>query len=377
MKYIIRERKMYHAKLIERSSRCTKDPNPLATTMILLNQKYPIALSVPETKKYGIPKTFLAPTNNPSSEDSHRHDHVLARMEVINWWIENSEMPNEQNVRLSDILFMQSDKDVSSYFAQNWSKSSLKWGTPILQRNKVRTKEPIVDIPQHLRVSAIKEMFFPHYTVPNVSLPPSIVTELKEKMNVVLEDNLPLSKQVRIVLNSLDPKERYLPTLASSGDNNIPIKHAIVHNNLVVVNYQTTKPQGERSWAAPLKNFVSNLIVEGKLSKIPPEELREICSKSQIGELPVMSLAELVGTKENIEFLWLKALYERSTTLEYRRGRLTMCPVPKEGRELALFNRRNISIMEKRGNQIVNFKYADLRGKFIHNGQVLIESKQC
>lgn len=193
---IIKEKKMYHTKLIERSSKCTKDPNPLATTMILLNQKYPLALLKNEAIKYNIPKSLLAPAHTRGeNEDSHRGGRVLARLNAIDWWIDKSAEPNEKLVRLSEVLFASSDQQVKEYYEANWNAARIKWGQQMLQRSLVRTKNPVVEIPQSLRNSAIKEVFFPNLTIPNPDLPTSIVSELKEKMGVMLEDNIPLTRR--------------------------------------------------------------------------------------------------------------------------------------------------------------------------------------
>lgn len=139
---------MYHTKLIERSSKCTKDPNPLATTMILLNQKYPLALLRNEAIKYKIPKALLAPSHTGSeNEDSHRGGRVLAKLSAIDWWINKSEEPDEKLVRLANVLFASSDQQVSEYYEANWNSARIKWGPPMLQRSLVRTKNPVVEIP--------------------------------------------------------------------------------------------------------------------------------------------------------------------------------------------------------------------------------------
>lgn len=89
--------------------------------------------------------------------------------------------------------------------------------------------------------------------------------------------------------------------------------------------------------------------------------------------LSFTTMLESVNPSEAIEFLWARALFEKPTTLEHTRGPMTICPDPREGREVMVFNKKSISRAVRMGNQVVNFKYNDMRGKFVHNGQTLIE----
>nr|QMP82167.1 polymerase PB2 [Lepidopteran orthomyxo-related virus OKIAV178] len=370
---IIKTRKMYHTKLIERSSRCTKDPNPLATTMILLNQKYPLAITKSSAKRHGVPSSYLCPGSTTQSEDTHMHDRVLARLSTLDWWINRSVIPSENLKRLAEVLFKVPDSQVETYYGIKWEDSRIKWGQPTLQRNLVRTNTPIVDIPLSLRNAAIKEVFFPEFSIPHPRLPSGVVEDLKREMNVILEDNMPLTKQLRILLNALDPRERYLPILPSSEERIIQIKHAVVHNNLVLVNYTQPNNKNQSLWLPSFRNLVSSIIYESKIQNIPTEEIKEICLSSTISNMDFMTMMESVRATDSLEFLWIKALFDRPTTLEHTRGSMTVCPDPREGREIQIYNKKMIPRAIKMGNQVVNFKYMNMRGKFVYNGQVLIE----
>ncbi|CAF4890927.1 unnamed protein product [Pieris macdunnoughi] len=84
-------------------------------------------------------------------------------------------------------------------------------------------------------------------------------------------------------------------------------------------------------------------------------------------------MLDSVMVSDSIEFLWARALFEKSTTLEHKRGNMTVCPDSREGRDVAIYNKRGVSRICKMGNQVVNFKYGDMRGKYVYNGQTLIE----
>ncbi|CAB3257944.1 unnamed protein product [Arctia plantaginis] len=77
---IINRRKMHHVKLIKRSSKCTKDLNPLATAMCLLNKKYPIVVDEQKAMKYGMPTDIFSPKTSNTRRDSHRDGKILAKL---------------------------------------------------------------------------------------------------------------------------------------------------------------------------------------------------------------------------------------------------------------------------------------------------------
>ncbi|CAF4935385.1 unnamed protein product [Pieris macdunnoughi] len=160
---IIAERKLYHTKLIERSSKCTKDPNPLATTMILMNQKYPIALSRHELRKYGIPRALLSSDSSRSEiEDTHKHDRLLARLSTIDWWIEHSPVPDDKLIRLADVLFTSVENNVASYYeADRLSASREKELTQLLMHEELGDRRPSAFLRhlQHLAGPSIPDDF--------------------------------------------------------------------------------------------------------------------------------------------------------------------------------------------------------------------------
>lgn len=164
------------------------------------------------------------------------HNRVLARLETLNWWIEQSAKPKEQLIRLSNVLFSSLDDMTENYHKSNWSKARVNWGPPMLQRNLVKTQKAQIDIPSSLRNSAIREVFFQISLYPTPFYPNRNNKRAQWK-NKHENSHIPLSKQVIIISNSLDPRERYLPILPSSDERAIQMKHSIIHNNLDVVNY--------------------------------------------------------------------------------------------------------------------------------------------
>lgn len=88
---IIKSQKMCNVRLVERSAKCIKDPNPLSSTMAVMTQKYPLSVKRTKIKKYSLPKEFF-----PSKpvDDTHRHDRVLCRKEAVDYWAGVSAIPS-------------------------------------------------------------------------------------------------------------------------------------------------------------------------------------------------------------------------------------------------------------------------------------------
>lgn len=370
---ILHQRKLHHVKLIERSSKCTKDPNPLATAMCLLNKKYPIVVDEPKAIKYSMPTHLFPPKNSDMRRDSHRHGKILSKLESIDWWIENSPVPSEGAIKVIELLTKQQREEVRSYYSINWGKANIKWGPPIIQRQLVRTKQPVVDLPPNLRTAVLKEVLFPDITIPDSRVGTQEVEEVRETFNLNMEDKIGLIRQIRVLLNAMDPRERYLPILPNSGGKLIPLKHAMLHNNFVMSNIEVIDMDVNTSWEPIIENFIRCLYVEAKLSTISIADLKDICYNTTIMKKKVVDYLDLISGRNRLEYIWLKALFERGSTLECKKEGLTTCPMPSDCRETTIGNIANADVRMLQGNQMVSFKYGDIKGKFTHNGSWLLE----
>lgn len=97
----MRELRLLTLKFIDRASKCTKDPNPLGTTMWLMNSKYPLAVNKVSARKHEVLKEYLCP--GKPGEDSHKHKLVHAKVDAVQWLIVQSKIPSEEHQRISDI----------------------------------------------------------------------------------------------------------------------------------------------------------------------------------------------------------------------------------------------------------------------------------
>lgn len=97
---------MSNLKRIERASRSSKDPNPLATTMGIMGITYPLSIDKELAQKYNIPKRFM-PENSFQKRDFHKLNRVLEKMEEMNWWLEEGPEMDDNTTMVCNILMKQ------------------------------------------------------------------------------------------------------------------------------------------------------------------------------------------------------------------------------------------------------------------------------
>nr|QMP82327.1 polymerase PB2 [Coleopteran orthomyxo-related virus OKIAV184] len=366
---ILRKMQMLNMKLMERASKCTKDPNPLASTMTLMNKKYPLSIDRELSKKYKVPSRFLQNAKCESSrweEDMHISGRILCKKEAVDWWIEEAVLPNEDTKRVVQILYESHEKAVELFFSINWRLCRIKWGKPVLERRMVKTRIPLLAIPKHLREDVIKEALFPEYTLPNRMLTNETLEKVKELINVSISSRMLLSRQIRIVLNSLDPSERVLPMLPNSSDDTVPLKHALCHTNYVITNYKIESRQQAQDMYTPLEIFINSLVFEGKLAKMSAGDVKEIADNTYILGNSIQVILIEKDLPKTIQTKWIRTLYNLQCDLEYTFGELTVSPEPSQSGVLTHTNLSGVIKDVREKQETIHYKMGALRGNFTH-----------
>ncbi|CAG4969281.1 unnamed protein product [Colias eurytheme] len=367
----MREMKMLNLKLIERSSKCTKDPNPLATTMWMMNSKYPLAINKDLARKYKIPSEYICP--GKQGEDAHRHKLVLAKKDCIEWWINSSPLPSNDEREIIDILLTEGRKQVQTYYSVKWKGSRIKWGQPVLERKMVRTRNPVIEVPPSLREELIKEIMFPDLTIPSSRVTQSLIDKFKNLIHMKIETKMTLSRQMRILLNSMDPAERYIPMLPGLDNTLAPLKHSLCHNNFVLTKYDVeTLETDSNLWKDEIENIGKCILREGLASKLTPNEATELMKKIRINKEPITKYIESRSLEKGIGSTTLKVLLGKPITLEREHEEVLICPAPAEGTRLDLYNQSNLGLTANTAIELNNFKFGEMRGTFTRSHTVII-----
>lgn len=109
---ILRKTPMNGLTIVERSSKCIKDPSPLTSTMVSLSLKFPLPIDREKALRYKVPESLIHQVEKKKTEDMHRHGRVLCKKEVIDWWVDKSTLPSPSVVETINILYKQQRSEV-------------------------------------------------------------------------------------------------------------------------------------------------------------------------------------------------------------------------------------------------------------------------
>lgn len=240
-KEIMRTRPINSLRVVSRNAKNTKDPNPLQTTLSTMSTKYPLSVDISLAKKHGVPEDLMCVTK----KDTHQHGRVLAKMEIVDWWVSNSPLPSESSIEVIDILREHPRREAKYYSEINFEESQVRFGTFSLERRFVKQRNPLLSMPKELRDAAILQTLAPSVVTPHIMIPEYIREGLKKMAETTLSDKILFAHQVRIMSSQLNPKMRYAPAIPQSDDITGPIRHAICQGNRTLTGYLL--PQVEKS----------------------------------------------------------------------------------------------------------------------------------
>jgi len=363
---IIRENPLCNARLIERSSKSTKDPNPLSTTLSTITQKYPISIDVRMAQKYNVPKDLLCVRNDKPVKDSRIHDRVLCKKEAVDWWVCQSNLPDKPTVDLINLIFKPHYKEVTKYYDMEWP--IIRVGTPNLEKRSINTRTPLINTDKATRQKAVEAIFFPEYAVLYDPIPTNLLGQLRTIASQEIASNMSLSSQLRIFMNSLDPKTRTLPVPPGFRDEYTSLKHAIIGSNFVCTP-STKSKRCPMSNTHLLLNQVAKIIVStSKSLKEHPSSITEAIQKTKIEGTPLGILLKDSSLKETPETKVLKAIMGMEVIIETTNDGLTTSPMMARITPIYKSNQGGTMFRMYLGDEVVNFKYSDIRGQFTHNG---------
>nr|QMP82116.1 polymerase PB2 [Hymenopteran orthomyxo-related virus OKIAV173] len=361
---------MNNLKLIERSSKCLKDPNPLASTMAVMSTKFPLSIDKEKAILARMPNKYLNVREGVIG-DTHHHGRILCKKEAIEWWITKSEVPTKETQDVIDILMKQHRKEVSDYYSMNWLKASIKWGQPNLERRRVNTREPLVQIDPTIRDQAIMQALMPDFTIPFMRVTDNDIKQVKDILNISVTSKMQLSTQIRVLVNQMDSRRRVLPVLPGSSDHLSSMKHAIMHSNFVMVGYEDKKIIKPKSMHKIVDKFGKNLHYEFVARNMTIEAARKVIMHTSIHKKALIDYLRDPDLQESNYVKWMKVVIGLPITAESEANGLKTSPAPVKMTLKAHRNLAQTRFITYEGVETVGFKYGDIRGTFQHNGEIL------
>lgn len=139
-------------------SKSTKDPNPVATTLSTMTQKYPLNIDKEKATRYSVPMHFLARRGERSITDTHTHGRVLCKKVAVDWWVEQSPLPEKSTQAVIDLLFYACREDAKKYYSIKW-KGGIRFGPVNMERRTISTRDPMIKADRKTREKLIEVMF--------------------------------------------------------------------------------------------------------------------------------------------------------------------------------------------------------------------------
>nr|QMP82400.1 polymerase PB2 [Dermapteran orthomyxo-related virus OKIAV170] len=359
---ILRMMNLNNLRLIEKSSRNTKDPNPVSATMIVMGTKYPITVDSERMRELNVPEEMIA-TTREGRDDTHMHGRIRCKKELIDWWIEHSPRPTPEDQKLVNFMYSNCREEARRYYSIKWRDASIKFGPVNLSRAKIATRSPQLRVPRPLREDIVTQILLPEFVTHYIEIEPALKESILELAGGSLEVRMALVNQIRILLNMMDERVRTLPIIPNCSLQTNTLKHALVHSNLLVENVDVILREPE--------TYKYSMILLARClysaSSIQPRELiKDACKRITFNKIPIMDLLNASFNTENDEIKWLRALNGLPVTTEHVINGVTYSPHP--GRNSIILNKNPNGVEFKSYVEIetVSFKKGGLRGFFTH-----------
>nr|QED21505.1 PB2 [Lestrade virus] len=366
---IIADNELCNIKLIERSSKSMKDPNPLATVMSTMALKYPLSIDREKAKKYNIPKEFLQSEGASEVRDMHHASRILCKKEAIDWWVDESPLPDDSIKAVIDILFRMPREEVKKYYSIEWQ--SIRIGQVNVERKMIQTKEPLIAADKRTRETIIESIFFPDAVICYEHFPESLTKGVRELVKANVCSHMALASQMRVVLSQLDPRFKIIPVPSGFPDHIAGIKHAIMGANFTI-RHRPIKNKGPvNALSAVIQHVSSCIVLESKLQKATLQDIIECLSNTFVEGNQFSKLVRTITLKETPVIKVIRSALGLPVISETSNDGLITSPNPSKVICHRMSNLGGTAYNVYLGMETVNFKYGDLRGTFSHNGAVI------
>lgn len=226
-------------KTVQRNAKNTKDPAPLQSMIATISTKYPISVDAAKAKRLKIPSQYL------DRNDNHQYGRRRCSLEAITWYLDNVATPNDEIKAAIDVLFRGKRKEVADHYAIDWLSARIRFGRTLLNRQLVETQEVVFNVPQNQKTDYLMAAVMPHLTIIYPHLDKTIIRDLRMLETLSSTAKLTLQSQLRLLLDFMDPKPRYMPALPDypMAVNKVRYVYASAHH-LVQVSRAAVQAQG-------------------------------------------------------------------------------------------------------------------------------------
>nr|APG77877.1 polymerase PB2 [Jingshan Fly Virus 1]APG77899.1 PA [Jingshan Fly Virus 1] len=361
---VLRNQPLCNLKMVQRKAKNIKDPNPLSSMMSTISTKFPISVDVEKARKIEMPKELL------SSPDAHQYGRVMCKLEAIEWYLEKAEIPSEDVKKAIDVLYHNKRIEVSQYFSFNWRKATIVPGPTFINRMVINTQDPLVQIPNNQKTDYIMACLMPEFILNYDQLSPVVMNQLKSIRDLKLVSKMTIQSQLRLLINSLNPKPRCVPCLSESNIIINRMRHAFASSNYRIrVSHSI---MGEKTSNKPVFESIGKALYMALREGCNPRKLYIRLREAEYNGEPLLMLVErepdLEGTYVNYFLVFMNYPVLISSQIEGFRF------IPTEGvaqsqRAMTIYNTPFIIYI---GEEQIQIQSPYIRGFFRHNATSIL-----
>ncbi|ASR92123.1 polymerase PB2 [Araguari virus] len=352
-------------RVITKYARVVKDPDPIATTQLLIGQKYPMLAKVKYLKEF---------TDEEKSEyfdtekDCRRAGWIRCNKGALDCWISKSRPLSEEQKQVIKVLYENACEAVKDYYSRSWSRCKVTYGTVPKERQVVATKKPLVEVPREFRQKAVVEIIQPGHNLnqPEVEI---YVREILSKIGHKIVLGLSIVDQARILMDSLDPRMRMLPVAINLHGS--LAQHSISYYGS---NWMVTQLPG-RELDSPGETHELRKACERILKELFKTEPRTWKDRlNRITKEGKKKLPEVIKqVSENYAVKVLKTILGLPCHKTHEYMGTEMIVEKASQRQQIVYNPNKVRWIEYLDEEKIYFKEKECRGWFIHEGSVLKE----
>ncbi|AIY25029.1 polymerase basic 2 protein [Wellfleet Bay virus] len=360
---LLKKEPVCNKRVITKYARVVKDPDPIATTQLLMGQKFPILAKKSYLRYY----TEAEREELFSNDDCRRVGWVKCSRKAIDLWISKGKPLTEEQRQIIKVLYESSIEMAKDFYSRAWDRATVTYGRVPLERQSVATRNVLVNVPREYRQKAVVEIVQPGYNLnqPEVKI---YVQQILEKIGQRIVTGMSIVDQARILMNSLDPKRRILPVaLSLHGE---LAQHSIAYYGN---NWMITQLPG-RTYSTPGDTYDMRRICAFILSRISKLELnrkREALGRLKRGKEPFIETIK--KTPEDYAVKVIKSIMRLPCSRKHDYFGTEMIVSKKGPNTEVVTHPSGIQWREYIDEEKIYFRHLECRGWFTHNRATLTE----